>query len=346
MTTDFHHYLLEEANKAMPTHTLLAQELLTLLPQSKANIYKKIKGEVPFSALEAIAIARKFGISLDRFIHNGHSDFEKVSFDYSLPQHQPHSPAAFLEKVRLDLERIVKIPQVCIHYASNEVPLFHSLTCRNLLAFKLYVWSRTNWKCPDMPNVAFDVEAFYALWPDVEKHRQAIASLYRQIPSKEYWSRTVLDNILNQIRYYTEAKFFKDPGMPEMLLAELRQILDTSAFLAAEGTKGAPDPTAPAASFELFLNEIAYTNNIILIYSAKRPIGVYATMDNPNFLRCVDPVFCQRMHLWIKQVEECSFHVSSEQHRLSLFRDLYEKVKMAGVGSTTSSSFFATVASH
>ena len=211
MATEFHHYLFEHIRRSAKPETVLAQELVALLQQSKANIYKKINGKVPFSCEEIVLLARHFGISLDQYIHNGHNGFDKVSFDYSLPQHQPRTPLQFLEKIRNDMERIAQLPQPKIRYASNEVPIFHSIMSRNVLAFKLYVWSRTNWKLPELLNAPFNPDEIYARWPELEEHRQATYLLYQQIPSIEYWPRIILNNFLNQIRYYANVNLLPSP---------------------------------------------------------------------------------------------------------------------------------------
>ncbi len=322
MEKTFHDLLLTEIRGLVPEEVNMVAVLMQLLGASKSNIYKKLKGKVAFSADETLTIARHFGISLDRFAYAANGDYHKVSLDYSITQHQAGTPATFVRKLRHDLERILQLPQPSILYATNEVPIFHSLTCPNLLAFKLYVWSRSNWQIPGMMHHPFDPEAFYRQWPEVESERKTILSLNQQVPTKEYWPRLVLSNILNQIQYYTKAKLFQDPQTPVLLHEELGQMLDICENQAMTGTKNAFDPSAPVASYELYLNEIAYTNNVVLIQSQEQPAAVYITVDNPNFLRSTDPVFCQRMRQWIGQIEICSFPTSAEQHRMSLFGDL------------------------
>ncbi|MDX1912445.1 MAG: hypothetical protein SFV22_13205 [Saprospiraceae bacterium] len=326
MASEFHHYILDRAQKACSSNMLLADELMTLLNQSKANIYKKMQGKTPFSMEEYLAISRKYDISLDAIIHKSQGEFQKVTFDYSLPEHQPQSPDGFLEKIFLDLQRIIQIPLASISYASNEVPIFHSLRYPTLTAFKLYVWARTNWLISDQLSPTFDPDRFYQTWPAVETLRNDISDLYRQIPGKEFWSRTVVDNILNQIKYYENCGFFIHPSLPQGLRTELGQMLEECAQMGAMNSKTTSFGSTSGAKLDLYLNEIAYTNNIIMIYRDEIPLIVYSTMDNPNFLRSQDPVFCQRMNGWIKQIETCSFHTGNELHRLNLFRDLNRKI--------------------
>lgn len=329
MPTEFQQYLFEHIRRNARHETVIAQELMDLLQQSKANVYKKINGKVPFSGEEIILLARHFGISLDQHIHKGHGDFDKVSFDYSLPQHQPRTPLQFLEKIRNDMERFAQLPQPMIRYASNEVPIFHSVMSRNVLAFKLYVWSRTNWKIPEMLQSAFNPEAIYERWPALDDHRKATYSLYQQIPSVEYWPRIILNNFLNQIRYYASVNLFEDPAMPGILYAELLEMLDGMEKMATEGNKGLLPDSQKAANFELYLNEIAFSTHIILMYNADHPTALYTTVDHPNFMRTTDDAFCARMDQWVSQIEACSFSLSNEQHRVSLFKELKKRVNEA-----------------
>jgi BetR domain. len=325
MYAQFYHYFYQQICRTAPSETLLAEEIAGLIGQSRANAYKKLRGQVPFSTDEVLALAKHFRVSLDRFLHNGHADFEKISFDYSLPSHQVNTPETFLEKIERDLEQVSRLPQALILYATNEIPLFHSIACRSLLAFKLYVWSRTNWRLADgNPAPKFGPEAFYAQWPGLNDKRLSIAEHYRRLPSKEYWSRTVLSNILNQIRYYEVIGAFETPAVAETLRSELSGLLGNCATMATNGKKSDNQTGSP---FDLYLNEIAYTNNIILVCREQSPIAVYTTMDNPNFLRSDDPAFCQRMYQWVRQVETCSFHTGNERHRLSLFGKLLAEVE-------------------
>jgi hypothetical protein len=318
----FHNLFLAEIKRLVPEESNTVKVLMQLLHASRSNVYKKLNGNIDFSTEEILTISQHFGISLDQFAQTGIGEFHKVSIDYSISQGQEGNPAAFIRKLRHDLERTLQLPQPSILYATNEAPIFHSLMCPKLLAFKLYVWSRTNWQIPDMMRHVFDPAAFYQQWPEVEAEREAILSLYQQIPSKEYWPRQVLSNILNQIRYYAKVNLFQDPKMPALLHEELRQMLETCENQAFSGQKNVYDKSVPAASYGLYLNEIAYTNNIVLVKSEEAPIVVYITVDNPNFLRSSNPVFCQRMLQWIGQIEACSFPTVAEQHRMSLFGDL------------------------
>jgi plasmid maintenance system antidote protein VapI len=330
MPTEFQQYLLQALKHNAPDGTLLAQELAELLQIGRATAYKKIKGDIPFSVEEALRLARHFHFSIDEYVQRGQGE-RSVQFAYTLGDVQAKSPEAFLRSIHDDLLKIAQLPDPLIRYATNEVPIFHSLSCPQLLAFKLYVWSRINWRLPPETKQAFDPADFYARYPEIAGYRQRLLCLYQQMPSVEYWPPQLMDNILSQIRYCFFSGLFLDPATPRALCAEMREMLAVRHEMAAIGHKS-PLAACPegdnSASFVMYLNEIAYTNNIILVYVNRRPAALYATMDNPNFMRTSDPAMCAEMHDWVEKVEACSVQISKvgEQHRLHLFDVLQAKI--------------------
>ena len=64
-------------------------------------------------------------------------------------------------------------------------------------------------------------------------------------------------------------------------------------------------------------------------FDADHPTALYTTVDHPNFMRTTDDAFCARMDQWVSQIEACSFSLSNEQHRVSLFKELKKRVNEA-----------------
>ncbi len=219
-----------------------------------------------------------------------------------------------------------------VWYATNEVPVFHYMPHRNLLAFKLYIWSRINWHLPEYARAKFSPEEMYAAHPEIEQHRQEICAFYAQVPTREYWPLHILDHTLNQIRHCAQARFFAQPEMPGLLLAELRTMLHTNLEAAYRGNKSTgmeAGAAGPGASFELFFNEIAYTNNIILVFTDAQPVALYTTLDNPNFIRSLDAEMCRKMAQWLGNIEQSSVQIShrGERQRHGLFEDVQAKIE-------------------
>ncbi|HMX41666.1 MAG TPA: hypothetical protein PKD78_15115 [Saprospiraceae bacterium] len=91
------------------------------------------------------------------------------------------------------------------------------------------------------------------------------------------------------------------------MLNELRALLDRNLEAARSGQKTTADGTGTA--FELYCNEVAYTNNIILVHAAGQPCELYTTLDNPNFIKTTDPRLCNQAKDWLDHIQQASVQV-------------------------------------
>jgi len=66
---DLHRYLLQALNKKIPEQTELIETLMEILFMEKGAIYRRLRGEVPFTFFEVVNIAEKLDISLNNFIY-------------------------------------------------------------------------------------------------------------------------------------------------------------------------------------------------------------------------------------------------------------------------------------
>ena len=77
--------LIEAAKEKVPTGANLANTLMDILYIGKEAIYRRLRGEVPFTLAEAAVISRKLGISLDKMI--GVSFSNNAVFDLNVVHH-------------------------------------------------------------------------------------------------------------------------------------------------------------------------------------------------------------------------------------------------------------------
>ena len=66
---DLHRYLLQVLEKKIPEKTKLVEMLIETLYMEKGAVYRRLRGEVPFSFFEVVNIAEKLDISLNNFIY-------------------------------------------------------------------------------------------------------------------------------------------------------------------------------------------------------------------------------------------------------------------------------------
>jgi len=72
---DLHRDLLQALEEKIPEQTKLVETLKDILFMEKGAIYRRLRGEVPFTFFEVVNIAEKLDISLKKFIH---TDFVQV----------------------------------------------------------------------------------------------------------------------------------------------------------------------------------------------------------------------------------------------------------------------------
>ena len=66
---DLHRYLLQALNKKIPEQTKLVETLMETLFMERGAIYRRLRGEVPFTFFEVVKIAEKLDMSLNNFIY-------------------------------------------------------------------------------------------------------------------------------------------------------------------------------------------------------------------------------------------------------------------------------------
>lgn len=223
------------------------------------------------------------------------------------------------------MAQVLNLPKPSVWYATNEVPTFHYMPHRCLLAFKLYIWSRISWALPEYARAKFSASDMYAQHPAIEQYRQEVDAFYTQVPTKEYWLLHILDHPLNQIRHCAQSRFFAEADMPSILLTELRAMLAANLEATLSGHKLA-QTTELGTGFDLFFNEIGYTNNVILAFSDGHPVMLFTTLDNPNFIRSADTEICQKMERWPERIERSAVRISGGAERQG--QRLFEYVQM------------------
>ena len=82
ITNELNTGLVNAVREKLPSKDNLANALMDILYIGKEAIYRRLRGEVPFTLTEATIISRKLGISLDKMI--GVSFQDNAVFDMNI----------------------------------------------------------------------------------------------------------------------------------------------------------------------------------------------------------------------------------------------------------------------
>ena len=144
ITNELNIGLIEAAKEKMPTGTNLANTLMDILYIGKEAIYRRLRGEVPFTLAEAAVISRKMGISLDKMI--GVSFSNNAVFDLNVVHHTNtfETYHDILTKYVDAFDNIREDPTTEMATSSNILPQALYLKHDVLSKFRLFKWMYQN----------------------------------------------------------------------------------------------------------------------------------------------------------------------------------------------------------
>lgn len=209
--------LLEKLLSIQPMNAVVAT-LVPLLKQSRGNVYKKLRLEVPFSADEQAAIARHYTISLDALIGietNVANGNKEKHFEVMQVVDSYETMTTYLRQAHTQLLTLRQMPGFSMVYVARDLPLFHYFAFPQLGALKAMTWVHEN--LSEKPNLKHVPEALLKAGED-------LYTFYRETNSTEIWSYHTLDNTLENVVYYTKAGLISQT-LAVQLFAQLRAIV-------------------------------------------------------------------------------------------------------------------------
>ena len=218
---DLHRYLLQVLNKKIPEQTNLVETLIDILSMEKGAIYRRLRGEVPFTFFEVVNIAEKLDISLNNFIYTDSVQvdrFELTIVDYvnmnELDYKQWDDYISLIGSVK-------NIPQSELAESSNVLPMtiyakFDSLSKYYL--FKYYY----------LLNESEDRVSFSDMVvPDRLQriYRTYFAASKNFARTIYIWDNLIFRYLVNDIRFFSDIKLISAEDIQE-LQNDLLALLD------------------------------------------------------------------------------------------------------------------------
>jgi len=290
---------------------------MDILYIGKEAIYRRLRGEVPFTLTEAAVISRKLGISLDKMI--GVSFRDNAVFDMNIVSSEKPFEAYYsiLEK-QVDLFRSVKEDETSeIGTSSNIIPQTLSLKYNMLSKFRLFKWmyQNENIKCKHFEEMEIPQKM-------VEKQKE-YSDLVSHIHSVDYiWDNMIFSHLVNDIQYFCSIHLITDEDK-DMLKEELFLLIDEMEELSARGKSKAGNDVKIYISninFEAtysYLDTSSTQLSLIRIYS----INSITTQDQEMF---------RGLKEWIQSLKKFSTLISEsgEMQRIQFFKQQREIVSI------------------
>ena len=302
ITNELNTGLVNAVREKLPSKENLANTLMDILYIGKEAIYRRLRGEVPFTLTEAAIISRKLGISLDKMIgvsFQNNAVFDMNIVDSSQPLETYYS---ILEK-QVKLFRKVKEEENSeIGTSSNIIPLTLSLN---------WMYQNQNIKCRHFEEMEIPQQI-------VDKQKE-YAHAVAHIRSVDYiWDNMIFSHLVNDIQYFCDVHLISDEDK-NLLKEELLLVVNDLEELAARGKSKTGNDVKIYISNINFEATYSYLEtdtiqlSLIRIYS----INSITTQDSEMF---------RGLKEWIQSLKKFSTLISEsgEMQRIQFFKQQRE----------------------
>lgn len=226
-----HDKLITEIRRKLPPGANMAATLSEILSVGKEAVYRRLRGEVPFSFTEVAQIAEKLGISLNEVVESGISDgalFRLHDIRFLSPREYDYKHYHNCVK---KLKEIESDPKSELGSSSNTLPQHQLIPYRTLARFCRFKWQYQH--CFNEAVVPFNET-------EIPERLEAIEKEYvhgiNSIKTVTYiWDRMIFEYMVNDIKYFMRVQLIREEDVRK-LKEELYALIDDIEDIAVRGT--------------------------------------------------------------------------------------------------------------
>lgn len=308
--------LIEAMKEKIPDGINLANTLMDILYIGKEAVYRRMRGEVPFTFNEAIIISRELGVSLDHIASS--SAQGNAMFNLNIIHH-----ANPIKSYYTIIDHYVKIfrafrdnPAAELSTASNIIPQTFYLKYDNLSRFRLFMWMYQHEKVNCIKKFS-ELKLSDEL---INAQNDFIYETQRIHTTNYIWDSMMFFSLVNNIKYFVSIHLISEEEL-SCLKQELLDLLDKLEEVATKGKFNTGKDVHIYISNISFEATYSYfeANNIQLSL-----IRVYAI----NSLTSMDKDFCDLQKEWLLSLKKFSTLISEsgEMQRILFFKEQREIV--------------------
>ena len=305
--------LIEAAKERFPAKGQLANILMDTLYMGKEAIYRRLRGEVPFTFQEAAVISKELGISLDRIA--GVSFSNNAMFDINVVDHNEpfETYYDFLNKHVKLFHTLRDDTSAVLGTASNVIPQTLYLKHELLAKFRFFKWMYQNEhiNCKHFEDLKIPQKIINA--------QQDFVKLSQHIHTTDYiWDSMIFLHLINDIQYFSDIHLISDE-MKQNIKEELLKLTDELESIAMKGKTDFGNDVHIYVSQINFEATYSYLETNLMQLSM---IRVYSI----NSLTTLDAQMFRSLKEWIQSLKKFSTLISQsgEMQRIQFFKQQRE----------------------
>lgn len=213
--------LIAAMQSKIPDGTRLANVLIDILFIGKEAVYRRLRGEVPFTLNEAAIIARQLGISLDNTV--GSKMTENALFDLSIIGiDDPIENYGKIITSYSEMYRSIKdLDNTEIGIAANLIPQIFYLKYIHLSKFRLYKWVYQNDK-----NNAYNSYADIVIPDHIRELQKEYVRIAQYVKTTIYiLDNYIFNNFIRDVEYFINIHLLSEKDV-ELIKEDLLHLLD------------------------------------------------------------------------------------------------------------------------
>lgn len=313
ITNELNTGLIEAIKEKIPANSNLANVLMDILFIGREAIYRRLRGEVPFTLAEAAIISRKLGVSLDKMV--GISFKDNAVFDMNVVHHTDPFETYYniISKYSDLLKKMVDDPNAELATSSNILPQTLYLRHDILSKFRLFKWmyQNENIKCKHFDELVI---------PDkLQSIQKEFVNATEGIHNTSYiWDNRIFANMVNDVEYFSSIHLIADEDK-QMIKKELLLLVDELEDLARNGKFDSGNKV------NIYISNINFETTYSYIESTNiqlSMIRIYAI----NSITSQDAEMYRSLKEWIQSLKKFSTLISEsgEMQRIQFFKEQRE----------------------
>lgn len=313
ITNDLNKGLIEAIKEKLPANSNIANALMDILFIGREAIYRRLRGEVPFTLAEAAVISRKLGVSLDSMV--GTSFKENAVFDMNVVHHKnPFDTYHNILSKYTDLLRSMKEdPDAEMATSSNIIPQTLYIRHDILSKFRLFKWMYQNDNIQCMHFGELEI-------PDklLNIQREFVNATEGICNTSYIWDNRIFANMVNDVEYFSSIHLLSDEDK-QQIKEKLLLLTDELETLARDGK------FSNGGKVNIYISNINFETTYSYIESANiqlSMIRIYAI----NSISSQDAEMFRSLKEWIQSLKKFSTLISEsgEMQRIQFFNEQRE----------------------
>ena len=292
----------------------LVQVLADMLRIERESVYRRLRGDVPFTLLEAFTVARNLGVSLDEISHSS-SGKKPLYMELSLFRNAKGIEYEKLEQMCAKMRDIARDPLSEHAEALSSISPFLWPQYRQLTTF--YSFRELYQYATPQTHVHFkDVQLSDRLLGIQEDFRHVM----RDFKTTYYiWDESIIVDLIKDIKYFESIRLIERSNV-EALKEELRGFLHQLGDMAERGKYDGTNN-----KFELYVSNVDIDMTYSYFWSPNACISTFLTFIVRS-ATTLNRETCMSIKDWVKSLKRVSTLISEagEKERILFFEKQHQ----------------------